>query len=255
MTTYQQILANFQALGYSSDSVTAIFKKQAEAISITVDNTKTEILNSETIINNIITLQRYGKAGYYTGKALAFQYGDSLTVDPVTLDDIYLTIDTTKQIIKQAAFEDITGSLFLKVATQDIISGDLIALTTDQFNAFSSYFTTFQIPGLPVSIISNSANLLNFNTICTYYATFDLPSLKTNIQNAMTLFRQSFQFNGEFFNGDLSDYIKQNVPGVRDFYLSNTAIDSVPFSGSKSLDAGYFNYISTIFDQITYTAI
>ena len=53
MTTYNQILANLTALGFSNDSIAALFKKVAEAISIPVDNTLTELQNSESIINSM----------------------------------------------------------------------------------------------------------------------------------------------------------------------------------------------------------
>ena len=52
----------------------------------------------------------------------------------------------------------------------------------------------------------------------------------------------SFTFNGTFYVTDLADYIKTNVPGVRDFYIGQTQIDSVPFTGNTILTAGYFNY-------------
>lgn len=253
MSTYNDILANFESLGYSSASDTAIFKKQAEAIAIPIDNTLTEIANSEAIINTAISDQRYGKSGYYTAAALAFQYGDNLVIDPVTLNEVYLIIDTTKQVVKQAAFADFEGSLSLKIAASNGV--DLIALTTDQLSAFVNYFTAFEIPGLPLNIISENANILNFNAAATYYATYDFNLLKTNIETWLNNFKQSFEFNGIFFSGDLQDYLKANVPGLRDFFINNTLIDGIPFSGSKSLDSGYFNYISTILDQITYVAI
>jgi hypothetical protein len=52
----------------------------------------------------------------------------------------------------------------------------------------------------------------------------------------------SFAFNGTFYVTDLADYIKANVAGVRDFYIGQTQIDGVPFTGSTILTAGYFNY-------------
>ena len=255
MTTYNQILANLTALGFSNDSIAALFKKVAEAISIPVDNTLTELQNSESIINSIITNQRFGNSGYYTTAALAFQYGDDLIVDPVTLNDVYAVIDPTKQIIKQAAFENLDGDLFLKIATQDPTTLQLEQLTSDQLAAFMSYFVTFEIPGIPLTIVASPANILNFSAVVTFYSTYDLNTLKTNISNSMTSFKSIFPFNGEFFNGDLSNYLKQNVPGIRDFFISNTLIDGVAFTGSVSLTSGYFNYISTILDQLIYVAI
>lgn len=253
MATFDTILANLVAMGFDNPSDAAIYKKIAEAFGVVIDSTITEINNSETNIFNIINTQRYGKSGYYTGKALAFQYGDDLITDPVTLDYIYAVIDTTKQIVKQAAFEDISSQLFLKIATIDAISGLLIPLTTAQYNAFVNYFTVFEVPGLPVTFINLPANILYFNAICTYYATYDLPTLQTNFATALNTFRNSFTFNGVFYDGDLEQYIKNNVPGIRDFFINNTLIDSAPFNGSISLPSGYFNYVNNITSLITYS--
>ena len=259
MSTQDTINANLKALGFNNIGTASIFQKTAQTVGITVDNTLNEISNSESIITNIINTQRYGKSGYYTGKALAFQYGDNLIVDPDTLDDVYAVTDPTKQIINQAAFEEIvsgnSSQLFLKIATIDQLTGDLIPLSTAQYNAFVNYFVNFEIPGLPVSIISTTGNILNFNGQVTYFATYDFPTLQTNFTNAITTFRQSFTFNGEFFDGDLAAYLKANVPGIRDFYMYNSTIDGSPFNGSIKLPSGYFNYISTILSNITYAAV
>jgi hypothetical protein len=258
-TTQETIQANLIALGFDNPSVEALYNKIAEAIGQTVDVTATELHNSETRIFNIINTQRYGKNGYYTGKALAFQYGDNLIVDPITLDFVYATIDKSKQIISQAAFEEInsgnSSQLFLKIATLNKTIGLLEQLTIQQYNAFSNYFKNFEIPGLPVSIINNPGNVLFFNARATYYATYDLPTLQNNVISALNNFRNSFAFNGEFFDGDLEQYIKQNVQGIRDFYLFNSTVDGVPYNGSIKLVSGYFNYVANIQNNITYIPI
>lgn len=257
--TEQQISAALEALGFNNPSNTAIFEKIAQAIGVTIDNTLTEFNNNQAAILNIINTKNYGKSGYYTTAAKAFQYGDNLIVDPTILQFVYAVIDPTKQIINQAAFEEITSGetsqLFLKVTTLNTLTGLLIPLSTPQMAAFMSYFVNFEIPGLPISIISNPANILSFNSIATYYATYDLPTLQTNMATALLAFQNTFAFNGEFFAGDLEDYIKTNVPGMRNFFISNTLIDGVAFSGSTVLAAGYFNYITNIINNVTYTPI
>lgn len=255
MATMDTIKANLIAMGFSNTSAAAIYNKIAEACGLVIDSTITEINNSETEIFNIINTQRYGKSGYYTGKALAFQYGDNLVIDPTTFDYIYSVIDPTKQIVKQAAFEDQSSRLFLKIATLNTLTGLLEPLTTAQYNAFVAYFNVFQIPGLPITFINTPGNILYFNSIATYFATYDLPTLQTNLANAMNAFRNSFTFNGVFYAGDLEAYVKNNVPGIRDFFVNNTLLDGIPFSGSKALPSGYFNYVSNILSLITYSAV
>jgi hypothetical protein len=255
MATQDQITSNLILMGFDNPSQAAIYNKIAEACGLVIDSTLTEIINSETEIFNIINTQRYGKSGYYTGKALAFQFGDNLIIDPVTLDYVYAVIDPTKQIVKQAAFQEISSQLFLKIATLNTTTGLLEPLTVAQYNAFVTYYNSFEIPGLPVTFINIPGNILYFNAISTFYATYDLPTLQTNLLNALNSFRSSFTFNGTFYDGDLEQYIKTNVPGIRDFFINNTLIDGAPFAGSISLPAGYFNYVNNIQNNITYSPV
>jgi hypothetical protein len=261
MATKDLIKANLIALGFTNPSASALYNKIADAISPVIDTTLNELSNTQQSILNIISNQRYGKAGYYTSKALAFQFGYSLSQDPITLDYIYAVIDATAQIITQAAFVNITSGnsaqLFLKVATTDT-QGNTVALTSTQLAAFNNYFVNFQIPGLPVTVISNSANILYFNAAASYYSTYDLPTLQANLTTALSNYKKTFtsnNFNGVFFAGDLQDYVKANVPGIRDFYINNTLIDSVAFAGSTPLNSGYFNYVLNILNNIIYVPV
>jgi hypothetical protein len=268
MTTAEKIQANLVALGFTNTSATAIYNKIAQAVGQIVDNTVSEITNSETTITNLLISQYgYGKPLYYTAAALMFQYGDNLivnmSINPVTgapfLNYVYAEVDTTKQIITQAAFEAVdsgpTVQLFLKVATTDSVSGLLVPLSNPQYTAFVNYFLNFQVAGLPVSVINAAANILDFTSVCTYFSTYDLPTLQANIATALNSFQKAFQFNGEFYSGDLESYIKTNVPGVRDFFISNTTLDGIPFNGSQSLLSGYFNYNTNVPSEVTYNPV
>jgi len=255
MTTLETIQQNLQNLGFLNTSNAAIFNEIAIAVSTSIDNTITEINNGETAILQLITNKNYGKPGYYIAAALAFQYGDSLSIDPVTQAYYYATIDTAAQIVNQAAFESNTSGLFLKIATLNTMTNLLEPLSSPELAAFSSYYLLYELPGLPVTIINNAANILNFNAICTYYAQFDLTTLQTALSAALDTFRNSFLFDGTLYITDLESYIINNVPGVRSFFTSSQTIDSAPFTGSTILAAGYFNYFSAILSQITYNAI
>lgn len=261
--TTNQIMANLQALGFTNTSAAATYVKIAQALGIPVDNTIQEFANSLAVMTQTISAKNYGKSGYYTDKAKAFQYGDDLVTDPTTQDLVYAVINPQNQIISQAAFEEvISGSnvqLFLKVATTDAVSGNLLPLTAPQLAAFASYMSNFEILGIPVSIISSAANILNFGGKLSYFKTYDLSALQTALVAALTAFRQTFAFDGVFYDGDLSDYVKQNVPGVRDFSLFNTVLDGVTFSGDTTLPSGYFNYdpamIANIGTVFTYNPV
>jgi hypothetical protein len=248
---------------FENQSNLAMLQIISNSIGIPIDNTIQEFTNNQNLILSTITTKNYGKAAYYTSAALAFQYGYNLSVDPTTGDFFYAVIDSTAQIIAQAAFEEITSGngsdLFLKLASLNTITGLLQAPTPLQQAAFANYFINYQLPGVPVSLVFGSGDVINFSFLCTYFSTYDLSLLQTAIQSALTAFVQSFKFNGEFFNGDLSDYMKQNVPGVRDFFLFNTTINGAAFQGFQTLDSGYFNYDLSIPGKVTnnanYTAV
>lgn len=259
MATQDTIVSNLSSVGFDNPSQTAIYNKLAEACGLAIDTTLVEINNSELRIKNVIDTQRYGKNGNYTDIALGFQFGDNLIVDPITKDYYYAVEDKAKKIITQAAFEEIisgsSSQLFIKIATLNKVTGLLEQLPIIQFNAFASYFKIFEIPGLPVSIINSPGNILSFNVKVTYYATYDLPTLQSNLGTALNTFRDSFAFNGVFYDSDLSQYIKDNVPGVRSFYIYNSTVDSSPYTGDIKLGSGYFNYAANILNNILYFAI
>lgn len=255
MSSKDTILSNLAALDFSNPSDVAAFNLMAQGIGDFVDVILIEFQNTINTILNVINTQRYGKSGYYTTVAKAFQDGDDLVPAVGTLDPTYAVIDPTKQIVKQAAFQNNSGSLSLKIAAQDAITGLLVPLTAPQLADFIAYFINFQIPGIPVSVVSLPANLFGFTAVCTFNAGYNLTNLQNSVQLALSTFVSTFPFNGVLYSDQLSDYIKEKVPGVVDFYISGTLIDGTGFAGSTVLTAGYFNYVVNILSQISYNPI
>jgi len=277
MGSLQQILSNLSLLNFNALSVADPDYQIASAISPIIDNTITEINNTESTITNILISQYGGlKSAYYAANALAFQYGYNLSVNnainPATgapyLNLIYTTIDTTAQVVKQAAFQQVRSGnsiqMFLKIAGVDSTTNLLQPLSDVQFASFSSYMNNFEAPGLPLNLVNLPGNILNFNATATYSAAYDLSTIQTNIAaalvafqtvNAPSNFQTPFQFNGEFYTGQLQDYVVSTVPGMIDFYIYNTSLDNTPFAGSTDLSSGYFNYFTNIINNINYSPI
>ncbi len=277
MNAIDQINGNLNLLGFKATSVTDIDEQIAIAVGQVIDNTITEIDNTESTITNIL-ISQYGylKSAYYVAYALYFQYGYNLSVDmainPATgepfLDLIYTTIDATAQIVKQAAFQQVkTGNtieMFLKIAAVDALTGLLVPLTNPQLAAFVAFMLNFEAPGLPLNIINQAGNVVNFNATATFSAAYDLATLQANVASSLVAFQTvnapgnfqtNFQFNGVLYIGQLQDYVKANVPGMIDFYVYNTTLDGVAFAGSTELSSGYFNYMTNIGDNITYNGV
>ena len=264
MGSLAQITSNIQAgiTELSNTSVTAIFKKLVSALSIIIDNTLSELTNTENIINANISANNYGKAGYYIGAALYYEDGVNMVTDSVTGNRVYSPVDVSKQTISQAAFDE--GTMTLKIAYIDPGTGLLSPLPGAMLTRFTNYFNSsdystslnggFTIPGLPINIVSLAANVFNSSQfIITYSGGYNLTNIQTAVTAAMTAFMNTFPYNGQLFCGDLSDYIKQQVPGVRDVNIILPTIDGVAFVGNTSLTSGFFNYSISL--SLTYVAL
>jgi hypothetical protein len=266
MATYDDILTNISNVlpELSSTSQLAVYRKIAQAIAISIDNTTTEINGTKDAIDEIITTQRYGRSGYYIEKAKAFQLGDTLAIDPITLDPIYTTINESKKIVKQAAFEIVEGligdTLTLKVAKLDTNTNKLAPLDeVTEMPYFESYFQNFEIPGLPIQKVTRPANEFDFSPVITYYATSDLQTLITEVNAAFIEFRNNFEFDGVLYTNDVEAFVKKSVAGVRNVSLNNPTIGGVAYVGNIKLDAGYFDYstnaLTQLLDTVNYVSI
>lgn len=266
MAAYDQILAYISAsvAELSSISNTALYKKIAEAIGLSIDNTITEINNTQSNINNILYNQRFGKGGFYITSAKAFQYGDTLTADPITGYPMYAVIDATKQIIAQASYENsvIDGyqKLVLKVAKLNSNTKALEPLTPSEYSAFASYMNNFVIDGIYIDFVSLPPNIFGFNAEVNYYTAYDLTTLKNNVSSALQNFKTNFQFNSKLFVNDLPAYLVANVQGLRNVFLSETTItdafgNTIPFTNDTLLSNGYFNYPANILDNLNYVKL
>jgi len=268
MSVYSTILTYIQTLltSLTSTSKTALYSNIASANATVINITIQELNNTKTIISNTIGTQRYGRSGYYIQKAKAFQFGDDLIPAAApNLDPVYEIIsdDPAVLIIKQASFEiqNISGinTGVLKVASADN-TGELIPLTgtgqptstPEQLIPFTNYFEQFEIPNIPVQIVSAAANTLAYTLDVIYSKTYDLTEIQTNVEAAELAFKTNFVFNGFFFINQLTKYITDNVPGVITCDLLNVALDGtglagvvingITFEDATALTAGYFNY-------------
>jgi len=255
MAGKDQILSNLGALEFDNSSQAAINKLLAQGIGDFTDNIETEMTNTKNSITEVVATLRFGKANYYVTKAKAFQLGDDLIPTGDDLDPGYAVIDPSKQIVSQAAFEDNDGELSIKVAKTNSLTGLLEPLTADEKAAFDAYFVIMEAPGLPVSKVSLPGNVLLFSAICTFNAGYNRANIVINVNAALILFAQTFGFNGTFYTDQLSAYVQQQVPGVKDFFINNTQIDGVPFIGFTTLTSGFFNYAASVIPGIQYNSI
>ena len=79
-----------------------IESKIIDVVGTLADSEAMERNNTLNVINEALANQKITTVEYYRRKAVAFQYGDSLVYDPINQGGYYATLDTEKQIIKQA---------------------------------------------------------------------------------------------------------------------------------------------------------
>lgn len=271
MASFNDILANVQAAipQLTNTSAGSVYQRIIKAFSDVIDTVRTEISNTVTTIQSYVRQNRYGKVKYYEDAAKAFQYGDNLEFDE-NYQPYYPTIDTTKQIVKQASADISTSTveiggedypvstLSLKVAAQDE-NGQLIPLTDEQKQAFDTYMKNFEIPGILLNKYSLAGNVVKFATMnCVYSPQYDQATIASGVVSAMEQFRDSMSFNSAFYPNHLEQYVRSNVPGVVDFYLAGGQIQTdtgwQPFTESVIIPAGYFNYETDFEKNITYVS-
>jgi hypothetical protein len=258
-TTLDTIKANILAAvpELTNTSAAAIWLKIAEVIDAMNNTLVTEMSDTTLQLDNDLLTKNYGGSLYYTNKALAYQNGDSLSVD-ANGQYYYATIapvGDAKYIITQAAFVNNSGTLGLKVAKMG--TTELEALTSPELALFQNYIDLFVIPGLTVTCSSVAGNELDGSITVRYNKSADYTVLKAAVEAAYVAYKNTFAFDGVLYLNDVESYIKSVVPGVRNVYYTVANIDTVSFyaAGFTALASGYFTLKSGWQTNITYTAI
>lgn len=160
-----------------------------------------------------------GNVSWYARIALEFQYGDALVFDGKVFK--YPTVNTSNQIVKLVAINEIEETLLIKVASLDG-SNDPIELTVPEFTSFKAYMHKRKFAGTDLSFISRTADLLRIQ----YRVYIDPlvmnlsgelisnPSIKP-VEVAINNYCKQLPFNGEFSVTQLTDKI-QMAAGVVD---------------------------------------
>jgi hypothetical protein len=177
-----------------------------------------------------------GTVGWWVNTMKKFQYGDALVWNDVTEKWEYETIDSTKQIIIQAAVVESNSLLVIKIAKSDGSTG-LEKLTSPELAAASNYVDIMKFAGTLTTMISDDPDY--FYLLCTVYVDTSIiyndesnPSDPLNgslivdstvfpIRDAITNYISTLDFNGKLFIVELVDAI-QSVSGVSNVII-NTA--------------------------------
>jgi len=179
---------------------------------------------------------------YYQDRALTFQYGDSLTWNGSQY--IYDPVVPANQIIKRAAITDEGGLVKVKVAK---LSGSSpVPLSTAEKSAFDAYMGLVKFAGIPLQVISASADTARiYYTIQVDPLVLD-PSTGESIatpgsypvEDAITAFIADLPFNGVLNITSLTDSI-QAVSGVVDPIFGSLDARPAGVTAWSSVSANY----------------
>ncbi|MBP1630876.1 MAG: hypothetical protein H6Q15_1769 [Bacteroidetes bacterium] len=194
---------------------------------------------------------------WYISKIKAFQLGDILPAD----NDVYSTIDETKQIVKYCSINEQRGYLAIKVAGE---TNNLpTALQPLEVNALISYINKIKDAGVHYNVISRVADRYRA-TLRIYYDGLILNSdgsrvdgtNLTPVQESVENYIKSMPFDARYTNMALVDAL-QNIEGVKvaDVVLAEAQYGANPWMPIMSIytpDAGYMALDSLSVDYIAY---
>lgn len=203
-----------------STSITAIHNlakdvvaEAAAAQSALFDTFKTEI-------DAKVTAARNPNDEWFYERAVAFQYGDLLTV--VDGEAGYLVVDAEKQIISRCAIVPGDKTVTIKVAKGEDYPEQL---TTEELLAYKSYWNQRQPRGLRLVIISIPADKLKLTGTVLYDPLIPVATVQASFTAAVQEYLKGIRFNGQHENEKLDTALKA-VSGVNDFNLAKFMKDS-----------------------------
>jgi hypothetical protein len=211
-------------------------------------------LSAQSSIDDIEYLfltRRLATERWYIEQALAFQYGDTLVIDPITYQPSYTIIDENKKIIGSCTCNTIAGRILLKVRKEGT---DI--LTVDELIAFTNYINKIKIAGTVVQIDNYDGDLLTINMNIVYSGAYNKVDIQGQVETVITDYLNNIEFDSRFITTSLVDKL-QAIPGVIDpQFNESSAIDALGntanFLHEYTSNAGWCQIDTPLVDTITY---
>ena len=188
---------------------------------------------------------------WYVDKALEFQYGDVVIIDPITYQVGYATIDETKQVIGSCTIREFGGAVVLQLRGKNT---DL--LTEDELNSFVVYMNKVKIAGTKINVENVLGDLISSYMTIIYDGTYNLSDIKTLIETNIEEYYNNIELTGKFISNALVDKLQQ-LDGIIDpQYNYGIAINTlgleVEFTHEYETNAGWARINEPLVDTITY---
>jgi len=224
----------------------------AVATNITDISTSTAVIEIEDLIENqIVPTSRW-----YIKKALEFQYGDTLIIDPTTYQVTYNPVTEANQIIGSCTTLEFSNKLVLKVRRIDTN-----ILSAGELTAFVSYMNKVKSAGTQVEIQNFAPDQLTIYMTIQYDGNLDLATVTSDVEVAINDYIENIQFDSRFISNTLVDNL-QALSGIVDPRLDSTSAkdtlgNDIIFTHEYLSTAGYME-IDPLFPlstTITYQAV
>lgn len=209
--------------------------------------------SSVTDIDTIFENKVVATGQWYIEKALAFQFGDTVGVDPITYEVKYATIDESKQIIGSCTVRTLGGQVVLKIRRKDT---DI--LTTEEYNSFVSYMNKVKIAGTRIIVDNFEGDLLTINMDIVYKGDNDLSDVKSQVEAVINTYINNLEFDSKFVTSSLVNALQELDVIIDPQFNTSSAIDSlgnsINFLHEYDTNAGWGKINVPLADTLTYTA-
>lgn len=225
---------------FNSDSKMSVMNGISWAVAAVVHTFETILDVFAVDISNAISSRVNGTPQFYANALLKYQKGDELIVREDGLAFMYATVDESKKIITQVAYEEsdiengLDSQLILKVATGT--KGDLKAIQAEELEPIKNYINKIKFAGTRLEVVSGKGDVL-IPRLTVYYDGAVLPSvIYDNIDASISNYIMNMEFNGNVYVSKVMDAIK-NTEHVTDVYINESAIpDQGVFLASYDAD-------------------
>ncbi len=204
-------------------------------------------------IDSIIANQKIPTDLWFINIAKAFQYGDTVVINPETYQVGYSTIIEANQIIGSCTTNNVSNKLVLKVRRKDT---DI--LSVEEKTAFEGYLFKSKPAGTQLLVENFPADKVTLNMTILYQANLDLTTIQGDVESTIDSYLNNIEFDSKFLTSSMINKL-QELDGIIDPRLdSASAIDSlgvtVSFTHEYLSNAGYMvvNPTTPLSTTITY---
>jgi hypothetical protein len=249
---YQGIIASKNTLlpDLTNNRPTSVWNRMAYVFAIATNLLEQLFDSYRAELTDLTNQAAYGSKDWLVRKAYEFQFSATdpqvIAWNPLTYRYEYPAVIEAYKLITQASVQVASGNqVRVKVATGAI--GSLAQITTVQYNALKSYFTTICPAGQFIDLVSEPGDIINMQFDIYYEGQIPSTIIQSEATNAITNYLNNVSFGGVVYAASVVDSV-QTLNGIINVVLINnggtyantlTSFVSTNWTNSVPLYAGY----------------